>query len=178
MTSVCFYFEVHQPMRLNRFSVFNIGEENNNFSTYFDEKLNNKIFEKVAKKCYLPTNNLLLNLINEFDGKFRVSFSLTGTFVEYSERYAPEVLDSFKELYKTGAVDLIEETYFHSLSSLFDNLDEFEEQVKMHRQMIKRIFGYTPKVFRNTEAIYDNRIAKKLKSWDIKELLLRELKRF
>jgi alpha-amylase len=74
----------------------------------------------------------------------------------------PVVLDSFKDLFRTGAVDLIEETYFHSLSGLFDDLDEFEEQVKMHRNMIYRIFGYKPRVFRNTEAIFDNRIAKKI----------------
>ena len=161
MTSICLYFEVHQPIRLNRFSVFNIGNDNS-ASSYFNRQLNQEIFVKVAKKCYLPTNNLLLDLIHEFDGKFRISFSITGTFVEYCERFVPAVLDSFKELHKTGAVDLIEETYFHSLSSLFDSLDEFEDQVKMHNQMIKRIFGYKPKVFRNTEAIYDNRIGKKI----------------
>lgn len=155
------YFEVHQPMRLNRFSVFNIGN-NAATSNYFNNKLNHEIFEKVAKKCYLPTNNLLLNLINEFDGKFRISFSLTGTFVEYCERFMPSVIDSFKKLFATGAVDMIEETYFHSLSGLYDDLDEFEEQIMMHRQMIKRLFNYEPKVFRNTEAIYDNRIAKKI----------------
>jgi alpha-amylase len=155
------YFEVHQPMRLNRFSVFNIGS-NADASNYFNNKLNHEIFEKVAKKCYLPTNNLLLNLINEFDGKFRISFSLTGTFVEYCERFMPSVIDSLKKLFATGAVDMIEETYFHSLSGLYDDLDEFEEQIRMHRQMIKRLFNYEPKVFRNTEAIYDNRIAKKI----------------
>jgi len=171
MPSVCFYFEVHQPMRLNRFSVFNIGQNTDSFSTYFDRKLNKEIFEKVANKCYLPTNKLLLDLIHEFDGKFRMSFSLTGTFVEYCEQFLPSVLDSFKELFHTGAVDLIEETYFHSLSSLFDELDEFEEQVKMHRQMIKRIFNYEPKVFRNTEAIYDNRIAKKIKELGYKGII-------
>lgn len=171
MPSVCFYFEVHQPMRLNRFSVFNIGQNIDSFSTYFDRKLNKEIFEKVANKCYLPTNKLLLDLIHEFDGKFRMSFSLTGTFVEYCEQFLPSVLDSFKELFHTGAVDLIEETYFHSLSSLFDELDEFEEQVKMHRQMIKRIFNYEPKVFRNTEAIYDNRIAKKIEELGYKGII-------
>ena len=171
MPSVCFYFEVHQPMRLNRFSVFNIGQNGDSLSTYFDRKLNQDIFEKVAKKCYLPTNRLLLDLINEFNGKFRISFSLTGTFVEYCERFMPEVLDSFKDLFKTGAVDLIEETYYHSLSSLYDELDEFEEQVKMHRQMIKRIFNYEPKVFRNTEAIYDNRIAKKIEELGYKGIV-------
>lgn len=161
MTSICLYFEVHQPIRLNRFSVFNIGN-NNHPTSYFDEKLNQEIFEKVTKKCYLPTNNLLLDLVNKYDGKFRISFSLTGTFVEYCERFMPEIIDSFRELFKTGAVDMIDETYYHSLSSLYDELDEFEEQVKMHRKMIKNLFNYKPRVFRNTEAIYDNRIAKKI----------------
>ena len=162
MPSICFYFEVHQPFRLNHFSVFNIGSTKDAHSTYFNQRLNQKIFEKVANKCYLPTNNLLLELIRQYDGKFRISYSLTGTFIEYCENYLPELIDSFKELFKTGAVDLIEETYFHSLSALYDELDEFEDQVKMHRQMIRRIFNYKPKVFRNTEAIYDNRIARKI----------------
>jgi alpha-amylase len=170
MTSVCLYFEVHQPMRLNHFSVFSIGNNNNPYS-YFNDKLNYEIFSKVARKCYLPTNNLLLDLINRFDCKFRVSFSLTGTFVEYCERYMPEIIDSFKALFKTGAVDMIEETYYHSLSSLYDEMDEFEEQVKMHRQMIKKMFNYKPKVFRNTEAIYDNRIAKKVAEMGYKGML-------
>ena len=110
-------------------------------------------------------------MIKEYDGKFRISFSLTGTFVEYCERYIPSLIDSFKELFATGAVDLLEETYFHSLSSLYDDMDEFEEQVKMHNQMIKRIFNYQPKVFRNTEAIYDNRIAKKVSEMGYKGIL-------
>jgi alpha-amylase len=158
-------------MRLNHFSVFNIGEQTESFSTYFNNTLNQQIFEKVAKKCYLPTNNLLLDLIHQFDSNFKISFSITGTFIEYCEKYMPSVLDSFKELFKTGAVDLIEETYFHSLSSLFDTLDEFEEQVKMHNQMIFRLFGYKPKVFRNTEAIYDNRIAKKIEELGYKGII-------
>jgi len=171
MKSVCIYFEVHQPMRLNRFSVFNIGCENGNISNYFDHRLNQQIFEKVANKCYLPTNNLLLDLIKKYDGKFRISFSITGTFVEYCEQHLPEVLESFKKLFKTGAVDLIEETYYHSLSSLYDELDEFEEQVKMHRKMIKKVFNYKPRVFRNTEAIYDNRIAKKVEEMGYKGII-------
>ncbi len=161
MTSVCIYFEVHQPLRLNRFSVFKIGNNVSDFS-YFDNRLNREIFEKVASKCYLPTNDLLLDLINKFDGRFKISFCLTGTFVEYCECFMPELIDSFKELFKTGSVDFIEETYYHSLSSLFDDLDEFVDQVKLHRSMVKRLFNYKPRVFRNTEAIYDNRIAKKV----------------
>ena len=171
MTSVCLYFEVHQPMRLNRFSVFNIGNENNLHQSYFNAKLNQEIFEKVANKCYLPTNRLLLDLINRYDGKFKVSFSLTGTFIEYCEEHIPEVVDSFKELFKTGSVDMIEETYYHSLCSLYEELDEFEEQVKMHNSLIKRLFNYKPRVFRNTEAIYDNRIAKKVSEMGYKGII-------
>ncbi len=162
MPSICFYFEVHQPFRLNHFSVFNIGNTRDVQAAYFNKDLNRRIFEKVANKCYLPTNNLLLDLIRKYDGKFRISYSLTGTFVEYCEKYLPALLESFQELFKTGAVDLIEETYFHSLSGLYDDLDEFDDQIKMHRQMIRRNFNYKPKVFRNTEAIYDNRIARKV----------------
>ncbi len=162
MPSVVFYFEVHQPMRLSRFSVFNIGHTEDPYATYFNHELNQKIFEKVARKCYLPTNKLLLDLIRKTDGKFRISYSLTGTFIEYCQMFLPELLDSFKDLVKTGAVDLLDETYYHSLSSLFDDLDEFEAQVKQHRQTIKKIFNYSPKSFRNTETIYDNRIAGKV----------------
>jgi len=170
MTSICIYFEVHQPIRLNRFSVFNIGNKNSN-SSYFNKNLNQQIFEKVAKKCYLPTNKLLLDLINKYDGKFKVSFSLTGTFVEYCQKFIPDLIDSFKELFKTGSVDMIEETYYHSLSSLYDGLDEFEEQVKMHNSMIKNLFNYHPRIFRNTEAIYDNRIAQKVSDMGYKGII-------
>ncbi|MBS3749279.1 MAG: glycoside hydrolase family 57 protein [Candidatus Thermoplasmatota archaeon] len=159
MPSVCFYFEVHQPMRLNRFSVFNIGKTKSPYH-YFDNTLNHKIFDKVARKCYLPANNVLLDLIDQYDGKFKISFSLTGTFVEYCQKFMPEVIDSFQHLVDTGSVSLIEETYFHSLSSLYDDLDEFKDQVMMHKHLMKDLFNYSPKVFRNTEAIYDNRIAK------------------
>jgi alpha-amylase len=157
-------------MRLNKFSVFNIGNDHSH-SQYFDSNLNKNIFLKVAKKCYLPTNNILLDLIRKYDGKFRISFSLTGTFVEFCEQHVPELIDSFKELFKTGAVDMIEETYYHSLSSLYDDMDEFEDQIKMHNQMIKRLFNYKPRVFRNTEAIYDNRIAKKVADMGYKGII-------
>lgn len=171
MTSVCLYFEVHQPVRLNRFSVFNIGAVDDVYSSYFDHENNRKIFQKVANKCYLPTNKLMLDLIKKHEGRFRISYSLTGTFVEYCELFMPEVLESFQELFDTGAVDFIEETYFHSLSGLYDDLNEFEAQVKMHRQLIKRIFNYTPKIFRNTESIYDNRIAQKVEDMGYKGII-------
>ncbi|HDP97160.1 MAG TPA: alpha-amylase [Euryarchaeota archaeon] len=162
MSKVCFYFEVHQPFRLNRFSVFSIGEKLDPMENYFDWKLNREIFEKVARKCYLPTNHLLLKLIEKFDGSFRISFGITGVLMDYCDQFMPEVMDSFEELYDTGCVDLICETYYHSLSSLYDDLDEFEDQVRMHRDQLYGRFKHRPTVFRNTEAIYDNRIASKI----------------
>ncbi|RLF30153.1 MAG: alpha-amylase [Thermoplasmata archaeon] len=162
MPSVCFYFEVHQPVRLNRFSVFSICSDEDPSDLYFNHDLNRNIFERVARKCYLPTNKLIYNLISESDGKFKVSFSLTGVFLEYAELLFPTVLDSFEELLKTGCVALIGETYYHSLSSLYNDLKEFEDEVRLHLHALENKFGYTPRVFRNTEAIYDNRIAKKV----------------
>ncbi len=170
MPSICFYFEVHQPMRLNRFSVFNMGSTNSPYD-YFDSKLNQKIFDKVAHKCYLPTNNLLLELIDQYDGKFKVSFSMTGTFIEYCKKHNPEIIDSFQNLIDTGSVAFIEETYFHSLAALYDELDEFKEQVMMHNHLMKDLFDYTPKVFRNTEAIYDNRIGKAVSDMGYKGII-------
>lgn len=160
MTSICFYFEVHQPIRLQQFSPVNINEKNDALSIYFNHDFNRGIFQKVAEKCYIPTNKMLLELIKKFEGKFRISFSITGTFIETCKRYMPSLLESFVQLFDTGAVDLIEETYFHSLASLYDDLDEFKEQVIIHRQVMKRLFHYQPTIFRNTEVIYDNRIAK------------------
>jgi alpha-amylase len=157
-------------MRLNRFSVLNIGSGSNPYD-YFNDHLNQKIFEKVANKCYLPTNNLILDLIESYDKKFRVSYSLTGTFIEYCQKHMPEIIQSFQDLVSTGAVDLIEETYFHSLSGLYEDLSEFEEQVSMHRHMVKDLFNVTPKVFRNTEAIFDNRIAKKVADMGYKGII-------
>ncbi len=172
MPSVCLYFEVHQPFRLNRFSVFSIGNDNiDPFGNYFNHKLNREVFKRVAKKCYLPTNKLLLDLIDRFDGKFKISFSLTGTFMEYCDAYMPEVMESFQQLFSTGQVDLISETYYHSLAGLFDDLSEFEEQVRLHYETVKDRFNYTPQVFRNTEAIYDNRIAKKIEEMGFKGII-------
>ena len=154
MVSVCFYFQVHQPMRLRKYSVFDIG----NNSDYFDEYKNKAIIEKVANKCYLPTNRILLSLIKKHKGKFKVSFSISGVALEQFEKYAPEVLYSFRELARTGCVEFLNETYYHSLAFLFDK-EEFKEQVMMHRQKIKDLFGQEAKAFRNTELIYNNELA-------------------
>jgi alpha-amylase len=149
------YFQVHQPFRLKKYSVFEIGHSND----YFDHKKNKEVMEKVARKCYLPTNKVILDLIKKHNGKFRCSYSITGTAIEQFKRYSPEVLVSFQELAKTGCVEFLSETYYHSLSYLFSK-EEFKEQVLLHKKMIKELFGQTPTVFRNTELIYNNELAK------------------
>ncbi|NLX05690.1 MAG: polysaccharide deacetylase family protein [Phycisphaerae bacterium] len=152
MASVCFYFQVHQPNRLRRYSVFDSDPG------YFDDYKNAEICRKVANKCYLPANRLLLDLIRAHGGQFRIAYSLTGVVVEQFEKYHPEVMDSFKELADTGCVEFLAETYYHSLSFLYSR-EEFAEQVNLHRQMIREKFGQYPKVFRNTELIYNNELA-------------------
>ena len=160
MTAICFYFQVHQPVRLKRFSLFDEHRPANLYERYFDDELNKKIFNKVADKCYLPTNALLLKLIKENKGKFRISYSLTGTFLEQAKKYRPEVLDSFHRLAETGCVEFLNETYYHSLSSLFEDKTEFLEQVRMHSEELHGLFDSHSEVFRNTEALFSNDIAR------------------
>ena len=155
MTSVCFYFQVHQPLRLSKFTVFS---EN---IPYFDEDKNREILRRVAKKCYLPTNGMLADLLDEIGNEFKIAFSLTGVFLEQCRKYSPEVLESFKRLADTGNVEFLGETYYHSLAALF-SLEEFEVQVELHRSLMEDLMNQTPRVFRNTEAMYSNDIARSI----------------
>ncbi|MFH1448313.1 MAG: glycoside hydrolase family 57 protein, partial [Candidatus Micrarchaeota archaeon] len=161
MPSLCIYFQVHQPARLKHYS-FLSEKKGKLHDLYFDDKLNEKVFNKVTDKCYMPTNKLLLELIGKHRGKFKVSYSITGVFLEQCERYRPDLLDTFKQLADTGSVDFLNETHFHSLSSLFSDPEkkEFYEQVELHRKKLKSLIGVEPKVFRNTEALFSNEIAK------------------
>jgi len=152
MPSVCFYFQVHQPMRLRHYTVFDEDER------YFDESKNAAICKKVANKCYLPANRALLKLIHQHKGRFKIAYSLTGVLLEQLEMYAPEVLSTFHALAETGCVEFLAETYYHSLSFLYSR-QEFVEQVKKHIATIENLFGQTPTVFRNTELIYNNELA-------------------
>jgi len=152
MPSICFYFQVHQPYRLRKYTIF---EQN---SDYFDDSKNAEICERVARKCYLPSNLLMLKLIRQFEGKFRIAYSVTGTLLEQLERYAPGVLASFQKLADTGCVEFLAETYHHSLSFLYSH-EEFVEQIRLHSQTIQRLFGQKPRIFRNTELIYNNDLA-------------------
>lgn len=113
MASVCFYFQVHQPLRLRHYTAFD------NSHNYFDDYKNYGICRKVANKCYLPTNRLLLELIKQYDGRFRIAYSITGVLLEQLESYAPEVMSTFDALAETGCVEFLAETYYHSLSFLY-----------------------------------------------------------
>jgi alpha-amylase len=152
MASVCFYFQVHQPNRLRRYSVFDTDRH------YFDEQKNGEICRKVAHKCYLPATRLLLDMIRQYEGRFRLSFSISGVALEQFEKHVPEVLDLFHQLNETGCVEFLAETYYHSLSFLYSR-EEFRSQVDLHHRRIKKLFGQEPRVFRNTELIYNNDLA-------------------
>ena len=152
MTAVCFYFQVHQPYRLRRYSVFDADP------FYFDNDANASILRKVADKCYRPATRMILDLVRRHEGRFRVSYSFSGTVLQQLEDWAPDVIETFQALGATGACEFLAETSHHSLSFLFSR-DEFDAQVAMQEESIRRIFGATPSVFRNTELIYLNELA-------------------
>ena len=154
MPSVCFYFQVHQPFRIKRYSFFDIGKDH----FYEDDEKNLTVLDKVSEKCYLKTNRKMLELINRHKGKFKITYSISGTAIEQFEKYRPDVLESFKDLAKTGCVEFLAETYYHSLSFIFSK-EEFRRQIEMHKAKIIEHFTQTPKIFRNTELIYNNELA-------------------
>ncbi len=152
MASVCFYFQLHQPWRLRRYSVFASDP------FYFDDAANEQILRKVADKCYRPTTLKMLDLVKRHDRRFRCSYSITCTALEQLQRWAPDVVDTLKELVDTGACELIGETSHHSPSFLFSK-KEFDAQITVHQQKMQEVFGVVPKIFRNTELIYSNELA-------------------
>jgi alpha-amylase len=152
MPSVCVYLQVHQPFRLRKYSIFDSAPD------YFDDGHNSEVIRRVAEKCYLPTMQALLEMIYQQRGAFRCGLSITGTALEQFESHAPAVVHALYALAKTGAVEFLGETYYHSLSALYSRQD-FAEQVNLHRAMLHRLFAATPTVFRNTELIYSNDIA-------------------
>lgn len=151
--TICFYFQVHQPDRLRQFRFFDIG---NDFH-YFDDFANRTILRRVADKCYLPANKMMLDMINKHNKAFKIAYSISGVAIEQFEKYAPEVLDSFKALAATGCVEFLAETYSHSLASMISP-SEFKKQVKQHSQLIEHTFGVKPTSFRNTELVYSDTI--------------------
>src|SRR3990167_2220481 len=170
MPSVCFYFQVHQPYRIKHYRVFDIGHDSAYFNDNSENDLNNRrILEKVACKLYLPANRTILELIKKHP-EFKVSYSLSGVLLEQLEKFSPETLQSFQDLAKTGNAEFLSETYYHSLSFLYSP-EEFRTQVKLHRKKIKELFGQEPKVFRNTELIYNNSLAVEIEKMGYKGIL-------
>jgi alpha-amylase len=156
--AIVLYLHVHQPYRVRHYSIFDIANNHNYFESDYQDRTNNeRIIHKVAEKSYIPTNRRLLQMLNEHP-EFRLSMSITGTVIEQLEQWAPEALESFKDLVKTGRVEIVAETYHHSLA-FFYSRSEFEAQVKMHEKKVQEVFGQTPQVFRNTELSYNNDVA-------------------
>ena len=164
--SICLYFQVHQPARLRLYRFFDIGKD----SHYYDDFANRTILRRVAQKCYLPMNALLLELIEANKGAFKVAFSISGTVLEQFDRYAPEVIESFRKLAQTGSVEFLSETYYHSLAALASET-EFKKQVEKHKAAIEHYFGVTPKAFRNTELIYSDAIGEMVYEMGFKTML-------
>lgn len=156
--AIVLYLHVHQPYRVRPYTVFDIASDHNYFDADFNDRTSNqRILQKVAEKSYIPTNQRLLKLLQDHP-EFRFSMSITGTVMEQLEQWAPTALQSFKDLVATGRVEVVAETYHHSLA-FFYSRDEFEAQVAMHRSAVQRHFGQTPTVFRNTELAYNNDLA-------------------
>ena len=164
--SICLYFQVHQPARLRLYRFFDIGKD----SHYYDDFANRTILRRVAQKCYLPMNALLLELIEANKGAFKVAFSISGSVLEQFDRYAPEVIESFRKLAQTGNVEFLSETYYHSLASLASEA-EFKHQVLKHKAAIEHYFGVTPKAFRNTELVYSDAIGEMVSEMGFKTML-------
>ena len=153
MKHICLYFQIHQPFRLKRYRFFDIGNDH----YYYDDFRNEEIMRRITQKCYLPANLLLKEIIAEHP-EFRVAFSISGTALEQLESYSPEALDTFRDLAETGCVEFLAETYAHSLSSLYDP-EEFYNQTMIHSRRMEELFGVKPRVLRNTELIFSDNIA-------------------
>ncbi|MFB6181910.1 MAG: glycoside hydrolase family 57 protein [Candidatus Magasanikbacteria bacterium] len=170
MPSVCFYFQVHQPCRVKKYQVFDIGEDHDYFFNPQDEKLDNeRIFDKVSKNCYLKTNNLILELLEEVPD-FKCAFSLSGIFLDQAREFSREVLDSFSELINHPKVEILSETYHHSLAFLHSEA-EFRRQVNLHREEVRDLFSADPEIFRNTELIFNDDLAKTISDMGYEAML-------
>ncbi|MDA0376368.1 MAG: glycoside hydrolase family 57 protein [bacterium] len=164
--NICFYFQVHQPYRLRDLRITEIGQGD---MDYFDELKNKQIFRKVAEKCYLPANALMLDLVENYPD-FRISYSLSGVFLDQCREYGMDVLESFQKLAATGKVEFLAETYYHSLASIV-SVEEYCQQINKHVETIKELFGQTPTTFRNTELIYNNEISQMARMMGFKGII-------
>jgi alpha-amylase len=171
MRNICFYFQIHLPFRLKRFRFFEIGKDH----YYYDDFQIEDRIRNLVEKSYLTANRTISEMIRNSNGKFRCAFSISGVTLDQLEQYAPEVIDSFKELSKTGCVEFLAEPYAHSLSSIFD-ASEFERQVKMHADKIEALFGKRPTSFFNAELIYSDEIGELVSKMGYKTMMIDEAK--
>ena len=168
MTDVVFVFEVHQPHRLRRNlfwegKVFRRQAKTELFNYYFDNEVDRDIFKRAARKCYFPSNQIILDTIDRHRHEKRqvkFSFSLSGVFLEQCEMFDKDLLETFRQMPKTGCVEFLNQTFYHSIASLYPEKDEFIAQAQLHKQTVKDLLGYTPTIFENTELLYNNTIAK------------------
>jgi alpha-amylase len=160
MKAVVFFFEVHQPRRLRRYRMNEIGHSHN----YFWDDKNSEILGRVSERCYVPALKVFM------DSGVRSSISLSGTFMEQALEYAPESIDAFKTYFRSGLSEPVAETYYHSLASVWDER-EFREQVMMQVRAVGREFGLEPHSFRNTELIYSDNIARIIASMGFRRVL-------
>lgn len=171
MKNICFNFQIHHPFRLKKYQFFEIGQDH----YYYDDFQTEEQIQELVEKSYLPTNKLLLEMIQSSNGKFKCSFSISGVALELFEQFAPEVIDSFKELAKTGSVEFTTETYAHSLASVYDAY-EFSRQVELHSHKIEELFGKKPTTFRNSELIYSDEIGETVSKMGYKTVMTEGVK--
>jgi len=171
MKNLCIYFQIHLPFRLKRYRFFDIGIDH----YYYDDFQTGDRIRSAVENSYLTANRTIAEMIRSSNGKFRCAFTISGVTLEQLEQYAPEVIDSFKELAKTGSVEFMAEPYAHSLASIYDG-DEFERQVKMHADKIEALFGKRPTTLFNTELIYSDEIGERVAKMGYKTIMIDEAK--
>ncbi len=170
MTLVNLYFFAHQPFRLKPYQQRRDSETVSPEaleSFYFEDSLNEEVFRKVAANCYIPATTMIRDAVKRFEHDekpFKVSYGLSGTLLEQARRYMPELINLFFDLAETGHVEFCGETYYHSLSSLFDGeKTDFKKQITKHSDTLFELFGIRPTFFRNTEMLYNNGVAAAVK---------------
>ena len=157
MRAICLYLHVHQPYRVRAYSIFDVARDHNYFDAdYYSNQSNERIFKKVAEKSYHPMFDLIERNIKKFP-EFKVSLSITGTWMEQAEAWDPSLIEQVRRMVATGQVEIIGETYYHSLA-FFYSRGEFVEQVEKHQKKVEELFNTKPRIFRNTEFAYNDEL--------------------
>ena len=181
MPSLVFMFEVHQPRRFDRnfrFKLLRLVSEKRYDtieleSLYFDQELDKRIFDRISKKCYIPSLKIIKEEIErtlDQDKKFKISLGVSGLFIEQCNQWNTNILELIDDLVKTNCVELLSETYYHSLACILD-YKEFKEQILEHKRIIQKVFNYRTTGFENTEFVYNSEIASIVRSLGFKYML-------